>query len=260
MGNRELYKFPGDLSFPFYKANQDAFQQAFTANPANGPTPAYNGLVYSFESPGHDAFFAVMDPYYLTPGPPPFVTADLTGSFDDTQLTWLAAQVAKTKASHKFLFTHAPYYYVVDPASEGGTPPGITYTNLWKILDDNHFDAYFCAHIHLFSRKTIDSSIAPNPQPTPPQPQLTWKNNVVQVINGGAGAPLVTGPITYVNPTLWNVQNAANTYYFSVVDISGSQVTLTTYSYNSVTLAWNVCDTFTINKNVTPAVNLLLQN
>jgi hypothetical protein len=256
LGNRELYSQPG---LPIYRlANQQQFQQAFTENnPANGPS-GYEHLAYSFESPGGDAFFAMLDPYYLTAdgGLPP----DVTGSFDNTQLTWLAAQLARTKATHKFFFTHAPYYYVVDPASEMGTPPGITYTNLWSILDNNLFDAYFCAHVHLFSRKAIDSSIPPNPQPTPPLPQLTWKNNVVQVINGGAGAPIVTGPITYVNPTQWHVLNAPNTYYFSVVDISGSQVTVTTYSYNSTTTAWDVCDSFTINKNSPAPRNLLLLN
>jgi hypothetical protein len=252
IGNRELYSQPGLPAFRL--ANQQQFQQAFTDNPGNGP-PGYERLVYSFASPGGNAFFAVLDPYYLTADvfPP-----DVTGSFDDNQLNWLAGQMAQTKAAHKFIFTHAPYYYVVDPSSEGGTPPGITYTNLWNMLDKNLFNIYFCAHVHLLSRKTIDSSIAPAPQLNPP---VQWHNNVVQVINGAAGAPIITGPITYVNPTLWNVHNADNTYYFSVVDINGSRVTVTTYSYNSITLAWNISDSFTINKNAAgPGADLLLLN
>lgn len=250
LGNRELYSQPG-LSI-FRLANQQQFQAAFTDNnPANGPS-GFEHLVYSFESPGHEAFFVVLDPYYLTAdgGFPP----DVTGSFDNYQLNWLTAQIAQTKAIHKFLFTHAPYYYVVDPSREGGAPPDITYTNLWNILDNNHFDSYFCAHIHLFSRKTIDGSIAPNPQLTPP---VQWHNNVVQVINGGAGAPIVTSGIT-VDPSLWHVSNTADTYYFTVVDISGSQVKVTTYGYNSITTVWNVSDSLVINKNAAPATYLLL--
>ncbi len=250
LGNRELYSPKTATDATFYLANQQQFQTAFTDNnPGNGPF-GYEHLVYSFESPGGDAFFAFLDPYFLTADAAP----DVTGSFDDTQLNWLATQVAQTKAIHKFLFTHAPYYYVVDPSSEGGSPPGITYTNLWNILDSNHFDAYFCAHIHLFSRKTIDSSIPPDPQLTPP---VQWHNNVVQVINGGAGAPIVSSGIT-VDPNLWHVANAADTYYFTVVDISGSQVKVTTYGYNSITTAWTVSDSMVSNKNAGSALDLLL--
>jgi hypothetical protein len=251
LGNRELYSQPG---LPIFRlANQQIYQRTFYENPGNGPA-GYEHLVYSFESPGGDAFFAVLDPYYLTAdgGFPP----NVTGSFDNTQLNWLASQVAQTKASHKFLFTHAPYYYVVNPASEGGTPPGITYTNLWSILDNNRFDSYFCAHVHLFSRKTIDSSIAPNPQITPP---VRWHHNVVQVINGGAGAPPVTNPPTppIVDPALWHISQAADTYYFTVVDISGSRVTVTTYQGN--TGAYSVLDSFTINKSAAgPGLDVLL--
>ncbi len=78
---------------------------------------------------------------------------------------------------------------------------------------------------------------------------------MVQVINGSAGAPIVTDtPI--VDPALWHISQAANTYYFSVVDINGSQVTVTSYSGN--TGAYSVFDSFTINKNILTAVDYLL--
>jgi hypothetical protein len=255
LGNRELFNptFNPRAIDTFYLENQRQYQLAFTdnSNPPNGPS-GYEQLVYSFESPGGDAFFAVLDPYYLTADVP---NPDLAGTFDNNQLNWLAARVAQTKATHKFLFTHAPYYYVTSDG-EGGSPD-ITYTNLWSILDNNRFDLVCCAHVHLYSRKAIDSSIPPNPQIDPP---VQWHNNVVQVINGGAGAPIVTNPPNppTVDPTLWHISQAANTYYFTVVDISGSQLTVTSYSYNSITLAWNVFDSFTINKNATPATNTLL--
>jgi hypothetical protein len=250
VGNRELYNPTLNPAAPssFYLANQQQYQLAFTGNPANGPA-GYGRLAYSFESPGGDAFFAVLDPYYLTGD---VANPNLTGTFDNNQLNWLAAQVAQTKATHKFLFTHGPYYDVI---SEGGPPQDTTYTNLWSILDNNLFDVYFAAHIHLFSRKAIDSSIAPNPQLTPP---VQWRNNVVQLINGGAGAPIVTNPPypPIVDPALWHISQTANTYYFTVVDISGSQVTVTSYSGN--TGAYTVFDSFTINKSSPAGRNLLL--
>ena len=65
----------------------------------------------------------------------------------------------------------------------------LTYTKLWRILDNNRFDLYCCGHVHLYSRKTIDSSIAPSSQFIPP---VQWHNNVVQLLNGTAGAPIDT--------------------------------------------------------------------
>ena len=180
LGNRELFNptFNPRAIDTFYLENQRQYQLVFTVviPPTGRPViPVIERLVYSFESPGGDAFFAVLDPYYLTADVP---TPDLDGTFDDNQLNWLAAQVAQTKATHKFLFTHGPYYYVISASSEGGLPPDITYTNLWSILDNNRFDLYCCGHIHLYSRKAIDSSIPPNPQLNPP---VQWHNNVVQL-------------------------------------------------------------------------------
>lgn len=248
MGNHEMTT-SADEGLTHRLANQQQFQQAFASNPANGPA-GYEHLVYSFTSPGGDAFFAVMDPYFLT--------ADIgspndTGTFNDTQLTWLAAQVAQTKATHKFLVTHGPYYYVCPPWSEGGLPPDITYTNLWSILDNNHFDLYLCGHIHLFSRKTIDNKIAPSPQTTPP---TQWHNGVVQLLTGTCGAPINLDNVI-VDPIQWNVHNAANTYYFSVVDISGNRVTVNTFAGN--TGDYTVIDSFTVDKKITgPGIDLLL--
>jgi hypothetical protein len=251
IGNHELYN---NVDTQFVLANQQVYQRVFNENPSNGP-PGYEHLAYSFASPGGDAFFAVLDPYYLTADVGPNPKPNDTGTFDNTQLNWLAAQVAQTKATHKFLFTHVPYYYVEDPALEGGLPPNITQTKLWSILDNNRFDLYCCGHIHLYSRKAIDSSIAPNPQLTPP---VQWHNNVVQLLVGTCGAPVVTNPPDppTVDPALWHISQTANTYYFSVVDINGSSVTVNSYSGNIG--AYSVFDSFTINKNATPATNLML--
>ena len=62
IGNHELYN---EHAGEFILENQQEFQQVFTDNPTNGP-PGYERLAYSFTSPGGDAFFAVLDPYYLT--------------------------------------------------------------------------------------------------------------------------------------------------------------------------------------------------
>jgi len=251
IGNHELYHQHSALGFCL--ENQQEYQNVFTENPGNGP-PGYERLVYSFSSPGGDAFFAVLDPYYLTAdnSSPSWDNSSLScspltlsGTIDSTQLTWLASQIANTNATHKFLFIHTPYYYVTgtNPAdtSEPPSSADVTFTNLWTILDNNGFDFYACGHSHLYSRKTIDSSIPPNPQTNPPTPP--WQNNVVQLLNGTCGAGVDTSTPT-VDPTLWHISQAANTYYFSVVDINGGQVTITSYSGN--TGVYTVFDSSTI--------------
>lgn len=238
IGNHELYH---QYSSPhaFLLGNQQAFQSAFPENPSNGPA-GYEHLTYSFTAQDGNSFFAVLDPYYLTQDT---THESLGGNIDYTQMSWLRAQVAQTGAKHKFLFLHTPYYYVYDDPEEPSAA-NQSYTELWSFLDSNNFDIYACGHSHLFSRKIVDSSDHPNPQTTPPTP--LWKNNVVQLLNGTCGA----GPdIGYIDPivrTIWNVHNDKLTYYFSVVDITGNSVTVS--SYRGYTGAYILFDTFTINK------------
>jgi hypothetical protein len=237
VGNHELYHEHSDLGFMLN--NQQEFQSVFSENPANGPA-GYEHLVYSFTSPGGDSFFAVLDPYYLTSN---VIPTTLGGNIDPTQMSWLTAQVAQTKATHKFLFIHTPYYYISDDPDEPSAA-NESFTALWAFLDTNKFDFYACGHSHLYSRKTIDSSVPPNPQTTPPTPP--WQNNVVQLLNGTGGAGPSTGTIDPDIKASWNVHNDAQTYYFSVVDIVGSTVTVN--SYSGYTGAYSVFDTFTIDK------------
>jgi len=238
VGNHELYH--EHSSFGFLLTNQQAFQSAFPENPANGPA-GYEHLAYSFTSPGGNSFFAVLDPYYLTRDT--IKPTTLGGNIDSTQMSWLKAQVAQTNAIHKFLFIHTPYYYVSNDPEEPSAANG-SYTALWAFLDANNFDFYACGHSHLFSRRTIDSTVLPNPQTTPPTSK--WQHNVVQLLNGTCGAGPSTGTIDPNIKIAWNVHNDSLTYYFSVVDISGSKVTVN--SYSGYTGTYIVFDTFTINK------------
>jgi len=240
IGNHELYRH--DDIHPqngFALENQQEFQNVFSENPVNGP-PGYEHLAYSFTSPGGDSFFAVLDPYYLTSD---VIPDGLGGNIDPIEFSWLTEQVAQSKATHKFLFIHTPYYYVSNDPEEPSAA-NQSFTELWSFLDTNKFDFYACGHSHLFSRKTIDSSILPNPQTTPPTP--AWQNNVVQLLNGTCGAGPDTGTIAPDIKASWLVHNDAQTYYFSVVDISGCVVTVN--SYSGYTGTYGVFDTFSIYK------------
>ena len=236
VGNHELYH--EHSSYGFLKVNQVEFQNTFTDNPSNGPA-GYERLAYSFTAQGGNSFFAVLDPYFLTLDT---THEGLGGNIESTQMQWLKTQVSQTNAKNKFLFIHTPYYYVNSDTAEPSAS-NQTLTALWSFLDSNKFDLYACGHSHLYSRKTIDSTIVPDPQTTPPTPP--WKNNVVQLLNGTCGAGPSTG---YIAPkySTWNVHNAHLTYYFSVVDVSGNTVTVNSYSgYKG---AYVVFDTFTITR------------
>jgi hypothetical protein len=71
---------------------------------------------------------------------------------------------------------------------------------------------------------------------------------VVQLLNGTCGAPVDSAALS-VDAAKWHVSQAANTYYFSVVDISADQVTVTSYGYNEDTAAYGVIDSFVINRD-----------
>ena len=263
MGNHELY----DEGTPgFSLANQQEFQNTFTnnPNPDNGPD-GYKGLVYSFESSGGDAFFAVGDCYYLTaddhnPGLNEEGDGSLYGTFDVIQLAWLDNKLAQTKATHKFFFAHAPYYQIAGAQSLQHT----SFTQLWSILDNNHVDLFGCGHEHLYSRKTIDRSIAPVPQWSPP---FQWQNNVTQLLTGTCGAPIDNGTLV-VDRSTWHVfngANAPNTYYFSVIDINGSKVNVTSYGAEPIVTTdggqvppLKVIDRFSIPNDISSGIDFLL--
>ncbi len=237
IGNHELYHH--HASYGYLLVNQKEYQNVFSESPSNGPA-GYEHLTYSFTSPGGNSFFAVLDPYFVYKDT---VHMGLGGHIEPVQMSWLKTQVAQTTATHKFLFIHTPYYYVSDDPEEPSAAD-TTLTALWSFVDVNKFDLYACGHSHLFSRKTIDSSIPANPPTKPPTP--VWQNNVVQLLNGTCGAGPSTGVIDPAIKTAWNVYNDSNTFYFSVVDINGSTVTVN--SYQGYTGAYTVFDTFTITK------------
>lgn len=199
VGNHELYK-EGEFGYLFLEG-QRQYQQAFADLPGNGP-PGYERLVYSFESPGGHAFFAVLDPYHMAPGIEQRPSNRSVGNIDQTQLNWLRSQIARTKASHKFLCMHMPVYQVND------LPVDKSYFDLWSILDKARFDIFCCDHVHLFSRKAIDRTVDPR-----------WQNSLVQLITGTAGAPPVK--IERVNRDFHDWHVDVGNYYYSVIDLDG---------------------------------------
>lgn len=202
IGNHELYKDnPTDSALK----NQEDFQQVFNFLPEGGPNAHYDRLAYSFESLDGDSLFAVLATWYVDP----VTKEEYSGKLTQAQLTWVARELAESRATHKFVITHRPVFGM------GGGAPESTLQELWQIMDDNRVDIFFCGHEHLYSRKTIDSKVDPN-----------YRNNVVQVMAGSCGAPLAVRDGIKVNMRQWHVNL---NYNFSVVDVSGCKVAVNSY-------------------------------
>jgi hypothetical protein len=238
VGNHELYH--EHSRYGFLRTNQEEFQNVFSENPSNGPA-GYEHLTYSFTHAPSNAFFAVLDAYYVdkdTVHP-----KDLGGHIDSAQMEWLKKHVAQSNALHKFLFIHTPYYYVTNDPDEASSAD-TSYTKLWSFLDANKFDFYACGHSHLYAQRTITSDVAPLPQTNPVTPN--WQNNVLHLLCGTCGA----GPDDeYVDPTVrtaWDVHNDHATYYFTVIDIVKNKVTIN--SYKGFTGTYTIFETLTITK------------
>ena len=59
-----------------------------------------------------------------------------------------------------------------------------------------------------------------------------------------------------VDPILWHVSQADDTYYFSVVDINDSKVTVT--SYGGTAAPYQIIDRFSIPNDISSWIGFLL--
>ncbi|MBM4274976.1 MAG: hypothetical protein FJ134_11035 [Deltaproteobacteria bacterium] len=203
IGNHEFYQ---EDSSGLHLVNQQQFQEVFNFLPANGPNDHYRHLAYTFTSADGDSFFAVLATYYVDP----VTHKEYDGVLTPAQLTWVENELANSTATHKFVIAHRPVFSVQSQTPEP------TLRELWQIMDDNRVDIYFCGHEHLYSRKTIGPDVDPS-----------YLNNVVQVLAGSCGAPLVSRESVKVNMRQWNVRL---TYNFSVVDVIDCRVKVRTYA------------------------------
>ncbi|MBF0459490.1 MAG: metallophosphoesterase [Nitrospirae bacterium] len=124
------------------------------------------------------SLFVILDTYEV-----PVPKDQRNGWVSPRQLKMLGTALDNTTLRHKFVFAHTPAF---DNGPHGniGKPQYLgswsqSFMEMWKIIDRNGVDTVFNAHDHFYARKKIDSTV--NPQ---------WKNGVLQVITGGAGAPL----------------------------------------------------------------------
>jgi len=125
----------------------------------------------------------------------PGQVAYITGA----QLTWLENVLSSSSHINKFVFLHRPIM-----GSTRTTYPNADYLD--QVFSDNGVTAVFQGHDHMWC-------------------DYTSPRGVTYIITGGGGAPLYTG-LCVVQP------NEISEYHYSLVQVSGSSVTVTAYDQN----------------------------
>jgi hypothetical protein len=224
LGNHELYQEEwGTL----YRESQEFYRSTFSNSvPQNGPD-GYQSLVYSFTSPGGDAFFAVLDTYYIEADQTTAPYSNKDSFITKAQLDWLREQLKTTTARFKFTAMHAPTFNPRSSNTPKCQEPG--HCELWDILDQNRFAMSLASHLHLYARRTIGPDMDPS-----------YRNGVVQIISGGAGAPLDKIADFKTYPAAWHVTTA---YNYMIMDIDGD--TLTAQVLGKIDGDWKEIDRFT---------------
>lgn len=259
-GNHEFYQLSLGNQVQSYTA-QTGYQAFANFNEMLSPDtfmpnikslPGYNNLAYSFTSQDKKSEFVVLDGFYVPSAMnTPYVDA---GNIDANQLQFLNDTLATSQATTKFVITHNPAF----------TPTNVNYDTavdqsmgmFWQIVDNNDVSAVLNGHVHGYSRVMVDSSFTSGA--SNPNPGLSFRNSIPQIIAGTVGAPLI-GSVTnepseiYV-PASWNWKNL---YNYSVVDVDNSgsgKITVNSYCSDG-TNPWSLCDSYTSKS--TPAGGLI---
>jgi len=177
---------------------QEAVLRGKVTQPENGPA-SDKEMAYSFDY--QNAHFVALN-------------SDHYGQGGHVQRSWLAGDLSNCSQPHIFVFAHRPAY---SPGSVRGLDiyPDER-DDFWNILSVYGAGMYFCGHDHLYKRSSHGS--------------------VIQIISGGAGAPLDTG-----------IPGTIAQYHYVVVTVEGNGISAVCKDLNGGTLdSWSY--------TVTPAV------
>ncbi len=147
----KVYLVPGNHDQGIFK--QLSWVNAFDYLPDNGPSDE-KYFTYSFEF-----------------GPVHFAVVNTSSPFNSHKLNynWLAEDLTDTDKPIKLVFGHEPAYPAGPHSGSSLDKYPDERDKFWKLLVDKSVKAYFCGHEHLYDH---------------------WiKDNVHQIISGGAGAP-----------------------------------------------------------------------
>lgn len=173
-------------------------------------------LVYSLSI--QNAYFVVVQTDYFDAASNQVIKNTIPSSV----LDWLENDLKEKSSFYPFIFVFGSAPAFSTSATEGvfkglDEHPDIR-DRFWKILQDNNVLAYFCSHENLYDR--------------------TFRNNVWQVISGGAGSPLFNRAVkpAFYHYLLLSIPSELNvTPNIKVIDVNG-----------------DIIDTFDLTRTNTP--------
>ncbi len=205
IGNNDLYGNSGWTEFPL----QTEFQNSFDCLPSNGPNN-YKRLAYSIEhGKGKErSLFVVLDSFGFYTQNRSLINFD--NGIDMEQLEWFAKKAQNTKARYKFVLSHGPAFSIE------GWPVHSSIRQVWRLMGKNHFDGFYCAHEHIFSRWNITKKEYPRSERT-----------MFQMIVGSAGSPLDDISLVKVDFRKAHIYRG---YTFTVVDVRKDKMVQKSYA------------------------------
>ncbi|MDT8719070.1 metallophosphoesterase [Clostridium sp. 19966] len=203
-----------------HENDETAFNNAFNYLP-NEQLESYGRTVYYFDF--QNSRFIILNS----------CRRDIHGNYllEANQLHWLDSVLQNNTATFSFVALHTPPYPTGSHFKDSLDTLPETRDYFWSIIDKYNVNTVFCGHEHNYSRRLIDNSFSEN--------NFIFKNNIFQIISGGAGAPLSNTLISSHNI----VVGPLAVYHYIIVDVSSSEVIFNAYDINN-----NILDSFKLSK------------
>jgi hypothetical protein len=154
-----------------HEDNETIFSNEFNYLP-NEQLPGYHRTAYCFDY--CNARFIILNSVRRN--------AKNNYVIDINQVIWLENLLKNNRQVHSFVAFHVPAYPTGHHYGESLDSVPDMRDALWPIIDKYNVTAVLAAHEHNYSHRIIDNSFSCG--------SYTFKNQIHQIITGGAGAPL----------------------------------------------------------------------
>lgn len=189
-----------------HERNEEAYNDAFDYLP-DGHLPGYGRTVYYIDY-GNSRFIILNsnreNKNYYKYIPDEGSIKNKGYYIDEKQRNWLEDKLKSSDKKYNFVMFHAPAFPVSHHFGKSLDQDPIERYLFWRILDKYNVTAVFNGHEHLYSRREINCAF-----------NTTFKNDILQIISGGAGANIYG----YVRDTRNNFTGPLGIFHYAVVDV-----------------------------------------
>lgn len=214
-----------------HERNEDAFNDVFNYLP-DGQLEGYGRTVYYIDY--GDSRFIILNSnrknknyYKYIPDEGSIINNGYV--IDEKQRNWLEDVLKSSDKKNNFVMFHAPAFPVSRHFGYSLDQDPIERYLFWRILDKYNVTAVFSGHEHLYSRREINGAF-----------NITFENNILQIISGGAGANL----FGYVRDTRNNIMGPVGIFHYAVVDVNDCIISFKVFDIDN-----NLIDAFKLKKH-----------